>query len=300
MEHPKRETEAKTQAMSEEEPRTFAEHQLANARVDPRRRRGEEAMVADWREGVEALERVRGFSIFSILELHRALDSRDLRPTDESHLAQVMWQRRELAKAEIANDFAELNAMTLVGLVGALDALVESLAPRAREMQVALEISERLDELRQDQPQTFAKVQDDELAKVREAAVKVMTEQLDEIRQARGGGAERWEEVLRHAGLQAPEDRPIPEDMDLALREIVALRHVLVHNAARMDERALQRAPSLPYALGELVRIGCENYRHYSAAIHTFGDEVVWRLLRGVGLAPFDMNQWRENYPIGA
>lgn len=285
--------------MTEQEPETFAGQQLANARSDPRLQRDEKAMVADWREGVEALERVRGFAIFSITEVHRSLEGHDAIPRGDDQLEHVLWQRRQLAAAEIASNFAELNAMTLVGLLGALDSLVESLAPAAREMLVAVTLSERLEELRRDQPEVVAAVAEETIEAVREAAIPVFLKQLGKIAHARGGGAERWEEVLRHAHLQAPAERPIPTDMDLALVEIVALRHVLVHNAARVDDRALENAPSLPWGVGQLVRIDSDGYRRYSAAIRTFGDEVVWRVLSGVELPPPNLGRWDENYVIG-
>ncbi len=286
--------------MTEQVPETFAEQQLANAHSDPRLGRDEKAMVADWREGVEALERVRGFAIFSISELHRSLEGHEARPRGDDQLEQVLWQRRQLAAAEIASDFAELNAMTLVGLLGALDSLVESLAPAAREMLVAVALSERLEELRRVQPEVVSAVADETVEAARKAAIPVFLEQLGRIDRARGGGAERWEEVLRHAHLQAPAERPIPADMDLALVEIVALRHILVHNAARVDDQALENAPSMPWGVGQLVRIKGDDYRRYSAAIRTFGDEVVWRVLRGVGLPASDLDRWHQNYAIGS
>jgi hypothetical protein len=49
--------------------------------------------------------------------------------------------------------------------------------------------------------------------------------------------------VLANARLQASLDRPIPEDLDLALNEMVELRHVLTHRAGRVDDRALAQAP---------------------------------------------------------
>jgi hypothetical protein len=67
-----------------------------------------------------------------------------------------------------------------------------------------------------------------------------------------------------------------------------------------VDTRARESAPSLPYDVGELVRIDGEAYRRFSAAICTFGDEVVWRLLRGVGLEPHDLTRWQQNYALGA
>jgi hypothetical protein len=80
---------------------------------------------------------------------------------------------------------------------------------------------------------------------------------------------------------------------------MVSLRHVLVHRAGRIDARALEDAPSLEYEVGALVRITRVDYQRYSAAVRTYGEEVVWRLSRGLGVDPFDLGKWRNNYLLG-
>jgi CubicO group peptidase (beta-lactamase class C family) len=112
-------------------------------------------------------------------------------------------------------------------------------------------------------------------------------------------GAVRWERVLKHARLQAPPTRPVPEDLDQALAEIVSLRHVLTHRGGRVDHRALRAAPSLAYTDGELVRLRHGDYRLYSAALYTYGEEVIHRLM-GSLTQPVDLKRWRQNYTLGA
>jgi hypothetical protein len=80
---------------------------------------------------------------------------------------------------------------------------------------------------------------------------------------------------------------------------LVSLRHVLVHRAGRIDDKALAAARTLTYAVGDLIRIDKDDYRRYTAAIRTFGDEVVYRLMRGVGYEPPDLSGWRRNFLIG-
>jgi hypothetical protein len=112
-------------------------------------------------------------------------------------------------------------------------------------------------------------------------------------------GVIRWERVLKHAGLQAPPSRPVPEDLDQALAEMVSLRHVLVHRGGRVDQRALKATPSLRQANGELVRLTRTDYRLYSAALYTYGEEIIYRLMRDLG-KPVDLNGWRQNYTLGS
>lgn len=210
-----------------------------------------------------------------------------------------MWERRELAEADIENEFAELNAMSLVALMSALDALVEALAPRAREMIVAVAVSEAMEKAREQLSEEHADVDPEHLEKIKAAGEQVILEGLGKINRATGTGVERWEKVLRQTGLQAPADRPIPDDLDETLCELVSLRHVLVHRAGRIDAQALTDAPSLTQGVGNLVRINRTDYRRYAAAVRTYGNEVVYRLMRGVGYEQPDLSRWHENYLIG-
>lgn len=276
--------------MSEHEPQSLAERQLADARRDPRLDRGREAMIADWWAAVEAAERTRMVSILGVHSL-----AGDASADDEN----AMRERRELAEADIENEFAELNAMTLIALMSALDALIEALAPRAREMVVAVAVSKVMERAREQLSKEHPEVDPERIGQIKAVGEQVILDRLKKISRATGTGAERWENVLRQIGLHAPDDRPIPQDLDETLRELVSLRHVLVHRAGRIDERAVADAPSLPQEVGDLIRIGREDYRRYSAAVRTYGNEVVYRLMRGVGYESQDLSRWRENYLVG-
>lgn len=113
--------------------------------------------------------------------------------------------------------------MTVVSMVSALDALVEELVPRAREMLVEHQVRASMGRAREQEPEAAARVGDAALEAIRRAAQKVLDERLGSFDASpRGAGAERWEDVLRNAGLQAPPERPIPADLDQALTEAVA------------------------------------------------------------------------------
>jgi hypothetical protein len=210
-------------------------------------------------------------------------------------------QRAGLARAEQDNQLVEHNAMTLISMVGALDALVEGLTPRAREMTVDLQAQMLLDRAREEQPDVVALVDPSALDAIRLATKQVLGEELGSFNPApKGTGAKRWEDVLTHVGLQAPSDRQIPADLDQALNEVVELRHVLAHRAGRVDARALTMAPSLPYADGDLVRISHADYLVYSAALWTYGQEIVRRLLGDLAPATPPLGSWRQNHTVNA
>lgn len=87
--------------------------------------------------------------------------------------------------------------------------------------------------------------------------------------------------------------------MNQALVEVVALRHVLAHRAGRVDTRALKQAPSLRYADGDLVRVSHTEYLRYSAALRTYGQETISRIL-GETAEVSTLRGWRANCILNA
>jgi hypothetical protein len=248
-------------------------------------------MVADFWDAVEEAERVRMLGISGLHELKHALEREEARlgisredsdlPSDAAASLQAAWERSELARNEIENEDPLLNAQTLVSLNSALDAMVEEFTPAMRDIGVRGMAEQLMTRAEEQVPEA----KDELTPERRETLAEVLRELFNEhaapeIEGLRGSGAGRYERVLGAVGLAAPEDRPIPDDLDEALAELGALRDVLVHRAGRVDQRALQQAPWLPYRDGELVRISRTDYRKYSAAIRCYAAEIIFRSFR--------------------
>ncbi len=257
-----------------------------------------------------AAERVRTLADWGLEELLDSEAHEERRLIAEGHpdaddprcqgAIKAARERAELARAEKDNQLVEHNAMTLISMVGALDALVEELAPRARDILIEHQARGFVEQALEQHPDAAAQLDKQVLEAFMQVAQEALTERLGDFDSSpRGAGAQRWEEVLRHTGLQAPPERPIPEDLDQALTEVVALRHVLAHRAGRIDTRALKQAPSLRYAEGDLVRITHADYQRYSAALRTYGEEIIRRMLKDLAPTP-PLAGWRQNYTINA
>ncbi len=239
-------------------------------------------MVADFWSAIEEAERVRMLGVLGLHELQNVLHREEQRlgvshktanlPGDVARDLQAAWERAEMARLEIANGHPHLNAQALLSMNSALDALVEEFAPKMRELRlqaldegVLRRVEERATEAAQDvEPETRERVLEalhpvleQEVTRLAEAAES----RLPKPKKLRGSGSVRYERVLAQVGLGAPDDRRLPEDLDQALTELGAVRDVLVHRAGRVDTRALDQAPSLPYQDGELVRISGDDYR---------------------------------------
>lgn len=287
----------------------FAREQLEMARRDPRLGRGPEAMVADFWDAVEEIERVRTLSSWGIRELEKSLEREEDRlgaTLGDSDLAgevssslQAAWERTEWAKAEIKNDTPHLHAQALVSLTSALDAYVDDFAAGNRTFIIDL-LMRRFDASEKGSRSSS------QTASLNEQGLRLMLGKLiPKPDQLRGNGAHRYEKLLLPLGLGAPEDRPIPADMAQALTELTALRNALVHRAARADTRALKAAPSLSlrYKVGDLIRMTRADYNLYSAAVRCYAQEIGFRPIRHWPEASDEdgpkLANWRDYYRIG-
>ena len=284
---------------------TLAEAEIAAARADPRLGRDERGVLADFWDYLAEAERTRFLAVAGVEELRGAVArERDalarevVAPAEQERRLQAAAERSALADAESASGHPGLNALVLVGMLGALDAMVESLVPSLRAEVVWQQAATAA-------PDEFAAIEPDAADAVKRA---LLADTVAQQRKGRnrpwGSGAARWERLLAEVGLNAPPDRPLPSDLAAALAEAAALRHVLVHRAGRVDGKALADCPTLPYQPGELVRIDRTGYRTYSAAIRAYGGEVAVRLLALMmprePLPRGNLTDWRDQHDLRA
>jgi hypothetical protein len=262
-------------------------------------------MVADYKVALEEIERTRMMSILGLPEICRTYEREkaefDATGGDAQREGEVQtyWARAELAKAEIDNGHPAVNAQALIGLNSALDALVEQYAPAILEMP----FRGLMDRAEKEAPEAAEQLTDE----LRENLLEVLKDLFKapkKLARMTGSGTQRYEERLSQVGLGAPEDRPIPDDLDQALTEIGAIRDVLIHRAGRIDGKAKTQAPTLPYEEGQFVRLSDQDYRTYSAAIRCYGWEIVHRsFVKWIGADAEDgpdLGNWREHYIAGA
>ena len=273
-----------------------ARSQIASAKRDPRLDRGTEAMVADFWAAMEEAERVRTLGYWGLYKVAQAHDREQDRldisaddpaiaPADAATL-QAAWERSEMAQAELNNEHPHMNAQALLSMNSALDAVVEQFVPAMQRIAVKSLATQLLDRAK-DQVATgedalgIDAVMTPDVEEVLRLAVEEMiAEKLPKVKRAKGSGVKRYEDLLGSVKLAAPADRPIPDDLDEALKELGVLRDVLMHRAGRVDKKALEQAPTLRYKEGDLVRISRRDYRTYSAAIRCYAAEIWFRSIR--------------------
>jgi hypothetical protein len=210
----------------------FARWQLDAARRDPRLEHRRGAMVDDFGFAMEEAERVRFLSIAGLHELARIGEeasastgpSGSTRSSTTPPALQAAWERGELARIEIENGYPHLNAQALLSMNSALDALVEEFVLAMREILVSAFADQALTRAESQQPDATSGLEPAACDRIREAVVGVLREALPKIPRLRESGVTRYERVLKEVGLAAPDDRPLPDELDKALTELGALR----------------------------------------------------------------------------
>ena len=270
---------------------------LPRARDDPRLRRGKGAPLGDFFDAVAEAERSRRLAMWGLHQLGQSFDPSESPLTDPA--ARATSHRAALAQAELANEYPFLNAMTLVALYSALDALVEDLAPEVFKLRLRLQGSELITKAAEQHPAEWSQLTPDEQKALEEVVFVTMQQHGAEPKygRVRGEGVARYEAVLATVGLAAPTDRAIPRDMDDALTEFSALRDVIVHRGGRVDRRALDSAPTLSMDEGNLVRLRRSDYLRYAAALRTYGTEIARRLM-GPSMFGLSLADWRMNHVV--
>ncbi len=189
--------------------------------------------------------------------------------------------------------------MALVAMVSALDALVEYIVPFRWDMAIVDLIREAEARLAEQPPRLALQSRSsrdelvDDIADAlkqnpKDEVVNQLKAELPKLDRLGGVGVIRWEGLLEHIGLSA-DSSWFPKDLEEALTEVVVIRHLLVHRAGRIDQWALETAPSLRREdgelpqVGELIRLTDAAYRRYSAALWAHGEHIMWRFGWGDG-----------------
>lgn len=113
---------------------------------------------------------------------------------------------------------------------------------------------------------------------------------------------ERWESALRGLVLGAPPGRPLPRDLEETLNEVAQVRNVLLHRLNRIDQAALDAVTEGPWTMvGQEVRIDRALYRRYIAALWTYSDEMLDRVMLALDQPPRHehLDDWRQRVPAG-
>jgi hypothetical protein len=208
----------------------------------------------------------RGIStVTQFPDLYRKLKPYDNDPEKDAteHNLNSLREVIKLAESEIANDFPLLRSHSIIGVWGALEAMIEDLAIAWMEQNPSVLDGPNLAKIRVPFVQ-FHRLDQQERLRF------VVTELQRELRVELKSGATKFELLLGTLGLGGPVDERVRD----ILFETQNLRNVFAHRGGIADRRFVANCPHLQYSAGDRIRISSEHFQRilhgllmYSATI---------------------------------
>jgi hypothetical protein len=172
----------------------------------------------------------------------------------------------ELAQSELDAEFPLLHAHSLLGIWGALEALIEDVVRGWLTHRKKLLVeSEALHNVKVPVALFHAMKPSERIDYL-----------IDNVQRAGGsaGGFPRFEALLRIVGL----DGALDEDLRRKLIEVHETRNVYAHRGGLADKKARQACPwRRDWKVGQAVLIGRERYRTYTGAVVEYVFELIAR-----------------------
>jgi len=182
----------------------------------------------------------------------------------------------KLAKSEIENEFPLLHSHALMGAWGALEGMIEDLAiswvqhdPSVLDHPKIAKIKVPLSEFR-----TMTEI--DHLR-------FIVTELQRDLGLDLKEGATKFESLLTAVGLGGAVDKKVRD----VIFEAQNLRNIFAHRAGVADRKFVSNCPHLGYTIGDIVKIGQQDFSRIFFGLLTY-DAIVWNRCRSLeGMHPF-------------
>ena len=158
-------------------------------------------------------------------------------------------KRAELAKSEIAKDFPLLHSHAIMGIWGALEAMIEDLAISWIEHNPSVLSEPKIAKIRIPLIEFQAM---DQQGRLRFIVSELQRELGTELK----SGANKFESLLSLLGLGGPVDKRLKD----IIFETQNLRNIFAHRGGIADRKFVTNCPQFQYAVGDTVRIDTQHY----------------------------------------
>jgi len=176
-------------------------------------------------------------------------------------------QLAHLARQEIDNDFALMNAHALVGVWGALEACIDDTLVAVLQHDRDVRKSELFMRVKVSVGE-FEELQADDRMRL------LLDEAKRLLRLEQRIGVNVFESVLDTVGLSGPVDEPVAKHV----LELQQLRHVLVHRGGVADRRLCGRCAWLSFKPGERVMLKRTDLTRLLRAVQSYAEQVEGRV----------------------
>jgi hypothetical protein len=198
---------------------------------------------------------------------------------DSSTRAQDLEENAQLAAEEIGSDFALLHAHSLIGVWGALEAMVDNAADYYLQVNRQASLERPVFQRIKISAASY------ELMSGQERRAFLINEAKRESKADLSMGLGQFEKVLHAIGLEGPVDPRIRN----TLFEAQQIRNVIAHRGGRADSQFLERCPNLSYGIGDPVSLNRSQFHDIVVAMALYARTVLRRVLLAVG-ADDDLN----------
>jgi hypothetical protein len=206
------------------------------------------------------------------------IKSRDSDPDSRDESLAYAENMAHLAKSEMANDFPLLRSHAVMGLWGALEAMVEDTAISWMEHNPAALAAPKIAKIRV----PFAEFQRlDQQDRLRFLIMELQRDLGTELK----SGATKFESLLDVVGLGGRVDRRVKN----TLFETQNLRNVIAHRGGIADQRLVANCPHLQYSVGDPIRINEESFDRISDGLLTYAVTILNRCRVITGLQPISI-----------
>jgi len=184
-------------------------------------------------------------------------------------------ENADLANKEIASGFPLLHAHSLMGLWGALEAMVDDLALLWLTTHSEVRGSAIFDRIK-------ISVGSYERMSAHEQVAYLIEEAKSERRSAFSLGVGQFEGLLGELGLSGG----VHERVRSLILEAQQTRHLMAHRAGRVDARFLSACPTTGYSIGDDIRISRDKISEFIMAMTLYARTLRNRQRRANGEAP--------------
>jgi hypothetical protein len=196
---------------------------------------------------------------------------------DERRLVGAKKMAR-LAQEEIAKDFPLLHSHAVIGMWGALEAMVEDLAVSWLEHNPAALSVPAVSKIRV----PFAEFQGmDQQDRLRFLVAELQRELRVDLK----SGATKFELLLTTLGLGGPVDKRIRD----VLYETQNLRNAFAHRGGVADRRFIANCPQFQYCIGDEIKVDTNYFSHILNGLLMYDQTVLNRCRAIDGLSPLAM-----------
>jgi hypothetical protein len=233
---------------------------------------------AEYMLQVENLVKLTNYGVRGVINLAEILEitmQGKQRKEEQEKALEDAKQLARLADSEIASDFPLLHSHAIIGMWGALEAMIEDLAVSWIDHNPSVLSEPTIARIRVPLAEFQGMEQADRLR-------FLIAELQRDLRVDLKSGATKFESLLGAIGLNGPVDKRVRN----VLFETQQLRNIFAHRGGVADRRFIANCPQLNYSTGDTVKINSATFVRIYNGLTVYNLIIINRCRATDGLGP--------------